>query len=162
MLGLPADRPGPRCERRPRSRLQKQGQPRLPTQLAPDLARSVPPSACIVDALDRREGLDVLFEPVGGLSGFAGGSGSRASGRRSGRQDAAGRLDSAGLAVLFDKRDHLRNERSSSARAKQADTFFRISLAVRNFLFSRSSSLIPALSALLRRRAPPGCAIGEA
>ena len=29
MLGLPAERPGPPCERRPRSRFQKQGQPRL-------------------------------------------------------------------------------------------------------------------------------------
>lgn len=29
LLGLPADRPGPPCECRPRSRFQKQGQPRL-------------------------------------------------------------------------------------------------------------------------------------
>ena len=102
----------------------------LPTQLRPDLARSVPSCAFVVDAPDRLEGFGVAFGPVEGFSGIAGG-GVRISGRRSDRQDAADRLDSAGLAMLFDERDHLRNGRSSSAWAKQADTFFRISLASR-------------------------------
>ena len=63
---------------------------------------------------------------------------------------AADRLDSVGLAVLVDEGGHLRNGRSSSAWAKYADAFFRISLAVRNSLTSRSSSLIRALSSLRR------------
>ena len=129
-------------------------------QLAPDLSRSVLLFAFIVGALDFVEDLGVPFGLVGGISGVAGNGGMPISGRRSDRQDAAGRLDSAGVAMLFDESDRLRNGRSSSARAKQADAFFRISLAVRNSLFSRSGSLILALSALLRLGGPlPGAAL---
>ena len=69
----------------------------LPPQLAPDLARSVPPSAFIVDAPDRLEGFGDPFEPVGGFSGIAGDGGMRIMGRRSDRQDAADPLDSAAI-----------------------------------------------------------------
>jgi hypothetical protein len=51
--------------------------------------------------------------------------------------------------MLFDEGNHLRNGRSSSAWAKYADAFFRISLAVRSSLTSRSSSLMRAFSSLL-------------
>ena len=67
----------------------------LPPQLSPDLARSVPPSAFIVDAPDHLDGFGVLFGPVGRFSGVAGDGGMRIIGRRSDRQDAADRLDSA-------------------------------------------------------------------
>jgi len=43
--------------------------------------------------------------------------------------------------VIVDEHDHLRNGRSSSAAAKYALAFFRISLAWRSSLTSRSSSL---------------------
>ena len=76
-------------------------------------------------------------------------------GRRSDQQDAVDRLDSVGLAMLFDERDHLRNRRSGFAWTKQADALFRISLAARNSLTSCSSSLILSLSPLLRPSRSP-------
>ena len=81
----------------------------LPAQFAPDLARSEPPFACIVNALDCLEGFGVPFGPVGGFSGIAGEGDMRLSGRRSDRQDAADRFDSVGLAMLFNEEGHLRN-----------------------------------------------------
>ena len=51
--------------------------------------------------------------------------------------------------MIVNERDHLRNGRSSSAAAKYADAFLRISLAVRNSRFSRSNSLIRSFSALV-------------
>ena len=67
----------------------------LPPQLSPDLARSVPPSAFIVDAPDHLDGFGVLFGPVGRFSGVAGDGGMRIIGRRSDQQNAADRLDAA-------------------------------------------------------------------
>ena len=58
-----------------------------------------------------------------------------------------------------DEGNHRLNGRSSSAAAKHADAFFRISLAVRSPQLSRSNSLIRSFSALVR---PPltGVAVG--
>src|SRR5690606_19900393 len=61
--------------------------------------------------------------------------------RRSDRQLLADRLDSVLPAVLVDEAHHHFARRSSSAWAKYADAFFRISFARRSSLFSRSSSL---------------------
>ena len=92
------------------------GPPALrPTQLAPSLVRSVPSCAFGVDAPDRLEGFGVAFGPVGGFARIAGDGGMRVIGRRSDLQDATDRLDSVGLTMLFNERDHLRNGRSSSA-----------------------------------------------
>ena len=64
--------------------------------------RSVLPSAFLVDAPDRLEGFGVLFGPIRGFSGVAGDGGVRIMSRRSDQQDEADRLDSAGIAMLFD------------------------------------------------------------
>src|SRR6185437_4356881 len=69
-------------------------------------------------------------------------------GRRSNRQHLADRLDSVLTSVEIDEGDHHLGRRSSSASAKYADAFRRISLARRNSLFSRSSSLSHSFSTL--------------
>ena len=73
----------------------------LPLQLTPDLARSVSTFASIMDALDLPSRFGVPSGPRS-LAGVASDSGVRISGRRSDRQNAADRLDSAGLAMRFD------------------------------------------------------------
>ena len=91
----------------------------------------------------------------------------RMEGRRSDRQNAIIWLDSVDPAMFFNEGDNLRNRRSASTRAKLTYVFFRISLVVRSSLFSSFRYLIWPLSgncsswANQRRRAPPGCAIGE-
>ena len=83
----------------------------LPSQLSPYLARSVPPSAFIVDATDRRKGFGVLFWTDKRL--FRGRGRRRhthnRSTERSAKRGGPARLRS--LAMLFDERDHLRNVR---------------------------------------------------
>src|SRR3954469_3691099 len=69
--------------------------------------------------------------------------------RRGDRQHLADRLDPVGIAVLVDERLHRLNGRSSSAIAKYADAFRRISLACRSSRFSRSSALIRSRSSVL-------------
>src|SRR5205085_6718727 len=59
--------------------------------------------------------------------------------RRSDWQDRTDRLDSVGIPVLIDEGDHHFARRSSSACAKYADAFLKISFARRNSTFSRSS-----------------------
>ena len=86
----------------------------LPPQLSPDLGRSGPPSAFIVDAPDRRKGFGVLFGPVGRFSGVAGDGGMRMIGRRSERQNAADWLDSA-ASRCFSMKAIICEGRSSSA-----------------------------------------------
>jgi hypothetical protein len=61
------------------------------------------------------------------------------------RQDAADRLDPVDGAVLGDEIDPGLNRRSSSAWAKYADAFRRISFAWRSSRFSRSSAYALAL-----------------
>jgi hypothetical protein len=67
-------------------------------------------------------------------------------GGRGDRQDPADRLDPILTPMIVDERDHGFDRRSSSARAKYADAFRRISLAWRSSRFSRSRALCdPAL-----------------
>ena len=66
------------------------------------------------------------------------------------RQHTAGRLDPKVPLMLFNEGNHLRNGRSSSACAKYADAFFRISLAWRCSLFSRSNALSRARWSLVK------------
>ena len=55
-------------------------------------------------------------------------------------QDPADQPDTKDATMIVDERDHLRNGRSSSAAAKYALAFFRISLAWHSSRTSRSSS----------------------
>ena len=61
--------------------------------------------------------------------------------RRGNLQNLADRLDPEGVAVLINKRPQDLMRRSSSAWAKNALASFKISLARRSSLTSRSSSL---------------------
>ena len=81
--------------------------------------------------------------------------------RRGDRQDAADRLDPELLPMVVDERDHHFARRSSSACAKYADAFLRISFARCSSTFSRSSSFSRSRSSVVRpdagpRRARPG------
>lgn len=69
-------------------------------------------------------------------------------------RNPADRPDTKDATVIVEKRDHLRNGRSSSAAAKYALAFFRNSLAWRSFRTSRSISLIRSFSGLV---SPPRC-----
>src|SRR3954463_9619875 len=69
--------------------------------------------------------------------------------RRGDRQHPADRLDPVGLTMLVDEGNHDRNRRSSSAWAKYADAFLRISLAWRSSRFSRSRVLIRSRSSVV-------------
>jgi hypothetical protein len=68
--------------------------------------------------------------------------------RRGDRQQLADRLDPVRATVIVDERDHGFERRSSSATAKYADAFRRISLAWRSSRFSRSSALMRSRSSL--------------
>src|SRR5690606_23381257 len=70
-------------------------------------------------------------------------------GRRGDFERSADRLDPIFIAVLVDEGDHHFGRRSSSARAKYADAFFRISLACLSSRFSRSSAFIRSRSSLV-------------
>ena len=63
-------------------------------------------------------------------------------GRRGDRQQPADRLDPVRVAVIVDERDHGLDRRSSSAIAKYAEAFRRISFACRSSRTSRSRALI--------------------
>src|SRR5690606_3471677 len=75
--------------------------------------------------------------------------------RRSNPQDFADRLDSVGVSVTVDEPIGYFKRRSSSAWAKNALASFRISLARRSSLTSRSSALIRSRSSVLRPSAWP-------
>src|SRR5690606_25078612 len=64
-------------------------------------------------------------------------------------QHLADRLDPIGVAVMVNKLSQDLNRRSSSACAKNALASFRISLALRSSLTSRSRSLIRCCSPLV-------------
>jgi hypothetical protein len=70
-------------------------------------------------------------------------------GRRSDPQHPADRLDTVDLALIVDEGDHGFDRRSSSAIAKYADAFLRISLARRNSRTSRYSALMRSRSSLV-------------
>ena len=70
---------------------------------------------------------------------------------RGGRRDAADRLDPVLVSMLIDEHLQFLRGRSSSAIAKYADAFVRISSAWRNSRFSRSKALRRASSSLAGR-----------
>src|SRR5437867_12703004 len=70
--------------------------------------------------------------------------------RRGNRQHRADRLDPIHVAVSVDEAHHHLARRSSSACAKYADAFLRISLARRSSKFSRSSCLRRSRSSVVR------------
>jgi hypothetical protein len=69
--------------------------------------------------------------------------------RRGDRQQPADRLDPMDVAMIVDKRDHGFDRRSSSAIAKYAEAFRRISFACRSSRTSRSKALMRSRSSLV-------------
>src|SRR5215213_804847 len=132
----------------PRHRAARHPDP-LPAELSPDLADAIDPEVLLIHPPDldhqrcippgsRRQPLRI---------GAPGGMGVI---RRWGdRQHAADRLDPVDGAMRVDEGDHGLDRRSSSAWAKYADAFLRISLAWRNSRFSRSSARMRSCSAVV-------------
>src|SRR5664279_2570409 len=113
----------------------------LARQLTPNLVRAVDPHIGLPDALDLRHQLVVApgtrrsqrrVSPLRCVSAVS---------RRGNLQHFADRLDPVATPVRVDEISHYLSRRSSSACAKKALASFRISLARRNSLTSRSRSL---------------------
>src|SRR6056297_1199307 len=119
-------------------------------QLVPDLARAISSPAAIEGLLDRRHVQLILPGPARCQVRIALHGLKRIIRRWCDPQNPADRPDTMDTTVIINERDHLRNGRSSSAAAKYALAFFRISLAWRSSRTSRSSSLIRSFSALVR------------
>src|SRR4051812_5559551 len=118
-------------------------------ELAPDLPDAVDAEVLREDAPD----LDGQGRVASGsgrpLAGISAPSGVGVIGRRGDRQHAADRLDPVDGAMLVDEGDHGFDRRSSSAIAKYADAFLRISLAWRSSRTSRSSARMRSCSAVV-------------
>nr|WP_306752858.1 hypothetical protein [Paracoccus sp. M09] len=115
----------------------------------PNLARAITAPAVIEGLLEGSQVEAILFGPIRCQGGVSLPSLEAVECRWCDPQNPADRPDTMDTTVIIDKRDHLRNGRSSSAAAKYALAFFRISLAWRNSRTSRSSSLILSFSALV-------------
>src|SRR5690606_25047303 len=118
----------------------------LSVQLPPDFTRAVDLEVLLPDPADLLSKDLLSLGPSGSkrrgtLLCFV-----RVVGGWSDRQHARDRLDSILLPVLVDEGHHHLCLRSSSAWAKKAAAFRRISLARRSSRFSRSSSLIRSRS----------------
>ena len=131
------------------------GHDALPRELTPHLPHAVDAPVGVPDARDRRAERAVPLRSRGSPRGVRRTRLGLVVGRWSNRQLRADWLDSIVLAMRVDERHHHVPRRSSSAWAKYAAAFRRISFACRNSRTSRSN-LQPLL--LLRRdpRALPG------
>src|SRR5690606_20879995 len=121
----------------------------LALQLAPDFARTVDLQVVLPDPADLLSEDLVALGPSGAKRRITLLCLMRIVGRRSDRQYAADRLDSVLLPVSVDEGHHHLSPRSSSAWAKKAAAFRKISLARRSSRTPRSSSLIRSRSAVV-------------
>src|SRR5262249_11875984 len=110
------------------------------TQLLPDLPRPVDLLVVVPDTLDGRPQLGVAPRPRRLRRGIRLLRLAQELHRWRDRQHRADRLGSVEISVLVDEGQHHFGRRSSSAWAKNAAAFFKISLARRNSKFSRSSA----------------------
>ena len=115
----------------------------------PDLARAISPTAAIERILDGSHVQPILPDPVRCQTGITLHGLEGVERRWCDLQNPADRPDTKDVTVIINERDHLRNGRSSSAAAKYALAFFRISLAWRSSRTSRSNSLMRSFSALV-------------
>src|SRR5688572_7167786 len=118
-------------------------------QLPPHLLRAVHEMVVFVDATNLSLQLLVALFALRATLGLSAPPGALVVSRRGDGQHAAHRLDPVRLLVLVDERHHHFGRRSSSATAKYADAFLRISLARRSSWTSRSRSLMRALSSVV-------------
>jgi hypothetical protein len=115
-------------------------------ELAPHLAHAVDAEVVLEDAPDLTAELGVAPGARRDLGRIGTARHVGVIGRRGDRQHPADRLDPVDGTVLVDERDHGLDRRSSSAWAKYALAFLRISLACLSSRFSRSSVLIRSRS----------------
>ncbi len=127
----------------------------LPVHLPPDLVCAVDPHVGVPDTLDFRA-QHVITLDSGAALRWIGKLGSMAPVTRRGNpQDLADRLDPEGVAMLIDEGFQDLIRRSSSAWAKNALASLRISLVLRNSLFSRSSVFRRSRSLVVRPARSP-------
>src|SRR5215211_2925592 len=121
----------------------------LPAELAPDFPDAIDPEVLLIHApdLDHQRcvalgsrGQPLRISPPGGMGVIR---------RRGDRQHAAERLDPVDGAMRVDEGDNGLDRRSSSAIAKYALAFLRISLAWRSSRPSRSSARMRSCSAVV-------------
>ena len=140
----------------------------LAPQLPPNFPHAVDPEVLVPNALDVRPQLGVALGTGGELPGIASPSDVLEIRRRGDRQQPADRLDPVDATVIVDERDPCRclghrlpdgtgstrrvdgfDRRSSSAIAKYADAFRKISFACRSSRTSRSKALMRRRSSLV-------------
>ena len=107
----------------------------FPSKLPPDLAGTVDPEVGRMHLPDLRHEHQVLPGSRRGPCRIGTSGDTGMVGRRSDLQHPADRLDTVDLALIVNERDHGFERRSSSAIAKYADAFRRISLACRSSRF---------------------------
>src|SRR5262249_60614866 len=139
--------PSPRARRAHQPRQGAGGaRPPFTPQLLPPLADAVDLAIFLPDPPDMAAELGVAPHAWRAAVGSAPSGASLVVPRWGNRQHRADRLDPVRVPVRVDEAHHYLARRSSSACAKYADAFLRISLARRSSKFSRSSCL---------RRSPP-------
>jgi hypothetical protein len=107
----------------------------FPAELSPDLPDAIDSVVLVVHATDLDLQSGIALGPCRQLARIGAPGGMGMIRRRGDRQDAADRLDPVDGAMLGDEVDHGLNRRSSSAWAKYADAFRRISFAWRSHGF---------------------------
>jgi len=116
----------------------------------PDLVRAIDLQVGIPNPLNVRNQFVIAFGPCTTKLWVALLRGMSPVARRGNLQNLANWLDPECVAMLVDEALQDLSRRSSSAWAKNALATFKISLALRSSLFSRSSSLIRSRSMLVR------------
>jgi hypothetical protein len=120
------------------------------SQSMPNFADTITLSTCLIDTLDVLAINHITFCTIRGQFRIAHNRCPGVIRCWCNRQNPANRPDTKNITMICNETHHLRNGRSSSAAAKYADAFFRISLAWRSSRFSRSRALRRALSSLLK------------
>ena len=120
----------------------------FPAQLLPDFAGPVHGEVLVPDPLDLSSEPDIALGAARACLGMGLTRLMPVIGGRGDREDLADRLDPVRLTMRVDEGHHSLGRRSSSACAKNAEAFRRISLARRSSRTSRSSSFIRARSSV--------------
>ena len=118
----------------------------LSAELPPDLAHAVDAVVLVEHAADLDHQRRVASGPRRSLGGISLTSRVCVVRRRGDRLHPADRLDPVSIPMLVDEGDQVRDRRSTSAMAKYALAFRRISLACRSSRTSRSSALMRSRS----------------
>jgi hypothetical protein len=149
--------PGATADRAPQAHLPHQSLDGAPSdamtvtaQLPPNLPRAVDLLVLIPDPLDRLAQRVIALRPRAPTRGLCVSGLVPEVGRRGNRHDGADRLDPVSVSMVINEADHHFGRRSSSAWAKYAEAFRKISLARFSSRTSRSSSFNRWRSSVVR------------